>query len=522
MAFAGCDSRNGWTGRPRCFLLSAVFLFAVQLRLQFFLGHPTPRDDAFIVFRVARNLAEGNGFVFNAGERLQAVSSPLYGLLAGGAWWLVGEAAPPALQALGILADSVAAFLLCLVVSSAMGMGRGRLHPAGLLAGVLYAGCSSAVLVAPNGLETGLYVCAIGGTFYFLARERIGLAVAGAAACGMLRPEGFLVAVVVLIARFRATQRIPTREAAWLALAALPYAVFALAYFGSLLPQTVVAKNLMARSAEVEWEFIAEKLVFGGPLAWILGSSVLIGALALRRRRSLPPLAVWGLAYVVLFSSVGSWWPWYLPPALFGFFGLAGIGLAAVVGLIARPRLARGAVAVAAAVAALVLARDTMIKAERSGKSIDTMYSQLREVAEWVNQCTAPTATVMLEPLGVFGYYADRRVEDYPGLASRHVTDALKRLQRRVGARPRLENRTVWWNGYQDPEALEVAIEAVRPEVLVLKERVYAVTASASVFRYYELRRTDPMFVLTRVDAGFLPAKASGATGGAASEDCWE
>lgn len=512
------------TGRTRLLLLSGVFLFALQLRLWVFLGHPTPRDDAFIVFRVARNLAKGVGFVFNDGERLQAISSPLYALLAGGTWWLIGDTAIPVLQVLGVLADSVAAVLLCLVVSSALGMGRGRLHGAGVLAGILYAGCSSNVLIAPNGLETGLYTCAIAATFLFLAREKTGLALAGSAVCGMLRPEGFLVALVVLIDRFRATRRVPAREAMWLAIAALPYAAFAITYYGSLLPQTVVAKNLIARSAAVEWQFIAQKLFLGGPLRWILGTSVFVGALSLVRHRSLPPLTVWGLAYVAFFSSVGSWWPWYFPPALLAYFALAGIGLAAATHLISQPRLSQGALALATAVASLVLARDTMTKADRVLETTRVMHSQLSEVAQWVNRCTAPTATVMLEPLGILGYYADRRVEDYLGLASRRVTDALKRLDRRVGGKPLLETRSAWWDGSRDPEALRAAIDAVRPEVLVLPKEVYAVAASAGSLQDYELRRTTPMFVLTRASAsaGLLPLKVRGAPGTAMFEDCWE
>src|SRR4051812_32934819 len=40
-----------------------------------------PGDDAYITYRYARNLAEGNGFVFNLGERVQSTTTPLLTIL---------------------------------------------------------------------------------------------------------------------------------------------------------------------------------------------------------------------------------------------------------------------------------------------------------------------------------------------------------------------------------------------------------------------------------------------------------
>jgi len=461
-------------------ILAGVFLFALLLRSLVWLEYPTPRDDAFIVFRVARNLAAGAGFVFNAGERVQAVSSPLYGLLTAGTWWLAGARVTiPVLQGLGAVADSLAAVLLALLVSASPRDGRLRLSPAGLLAGILYAGCSSSALVASHGLETGLYTCAIAAAFLALRREKVGPCLVASTACALLRPEGALVPLVVLAARFAATRRLPLRELAWVSLAALPYAVFAVLYYGSVLPQTVVAKSLVERSTAAEWWFIAQKLWLGAPASAILGTAAWIGAVLLRRRPTLIPIVGWGAAYLALFSSLGSWWPWYVPPVLLAFFALAGTGLAAATRAIAPPRLARVALALAMPGVAPLLARDTMAKAERNLGSSAATYAQMREAAEWVNEHTAPTATVMLEPLGIFGYHVDRVVEDYPGLASRRVTNAMKRLNRAVGGNP------------QDHEALRAAIDMVKPEVLVLREPEYAVAAGAGELDGYELRHVS-------------------------------
>ena len=48
-------------------------------------------DDAFIVYRYAENLASGDGLVFNKGERINALTSPLHALVCSGLFALTGN-----------------------------------------------------------------------------------------------------------------------------------------------------------------------------------------------------------------------------------------------------------------------------------------------------------------------------------------------------------------------------------------------------------------------------------------------
>ncbi|MGB7539480.1 MAG: hypothetical protein WBM17_13155, partial [Anaerolineales bacterium] len=47
-------------------------------------------EDAFIVFRFARNLAGGLGFVFNPGERVYGSTTPFYTFILSLWYWLTG------------------------------------------------------------------------------------------------------------------------------------------------------------------------------------------------------------------------------------------------------------------------------------------------------------------------------------------------------------------------------------------------------------------------------------------------
>ena len=51
-------------------------------------------DDVFITYRYAQNLAAGDGFVFNPGERVFGVTEPAVGLVLGGLAWSSGIAIP--------------------------------------------------------------------------------------------------------------------------------------------------------------------------------------------------------------------------------------------------------------------------------------------------------------------------------------------------------------------------------------------------------------------------------------------
>ncbi|MBI1784674.1 hypothetical protein HYR69_05970, partial [Candidatus Sumerlaeota bacterium] len=64
-------SGKAWAAAAICL---AVFLFSL-----FFI--PIRNDDPYITARYARNLAAGNGFVYNSGERVLGTTSPLLTLI---------------------------------------------------------------------------------------------------------------------------------------------------------------------------------------------------------------------------------------------------------------------------------------------------------------------------------------------------------------------------------------------------------------------------------------------------------
>ena len=98
---------------------------------------PTPRtiDDAFITFRYARNLLAGQGFVYNAGQRVLGTTTPLYTLLLAG---LAGLTRSQNYPWLALLVNALMDAVTCLLLA-ALGENLSGRRVVGLGAALLWA-----------------------------------------------------------------------------------------------------------------------------------------------------------------------------------------------------------------------------------------------------------------------------------------------------------------------------------------------------------------------------------------------
>ena len=220
-------------------------------------------DDAFINFRVIRQIGEGNGAVFNAGERVEVATSPAWLALVG----LVHAISRVRLEwvtvALGLLCTAAA-----MVVAS---WGARLLHgssedhsedntwwlPLGLL-------CFGAVPVVwdytTGGLENPLSWLWWASTFALSVRATVGTnrgSTTAAVVCAglgpLVRPDlGVVSAVFIVTVIYSATAEISSlkdrlrQSVSLLGLAVIApatFQVFRMGYYGQLLPNTVYAKG---------------------------------------------------------------------------------------------------------------------------------------------------------------------------------------------------------------------------------------------------------------------------------------
>ncbi len=197
-------------------------------------------EDAFIYFRLARNLADGQGFVFNrGGEAVESASSPLWLLL------LALLAGSPIDLVLGAKLLGIAIGVAALVLVHALAR-EFIADPKLRLAPVLLTAWSAPFLMwNQRGLETPLYVLVVLGLAHVAVdAKRLRLWPLPAIALLLARPEALLVLLPLLPAFL--LHREPWRRIATslgvVALAGLALLALRVLVFGDALPQPFYTK----------------------------------------------------------------------------------------------------------------------------------------------------------------------------------------------------------------------------------------------------------------------------------------
>ena len=348
------------TARSRQALFALLLLVLVWNSLYY---APYVVDDAFISFRYARNLVEGNGLVFNPGERVEGFSNFLWVLLEAG---LLALNLPilSGVKVLG-LASAVAAAVLTYRLAR-------TLWPDSPLKAFLALGAicfnTSFAVWSQGGLETVFFTALIVGMCArYEVERRAPVALPWSALlfglAWMTRPEAPVYGLYFLARRWAPRDRAPLerRDAIWVAtLLALvvPYEVWGLAYYGGLFPNTHAAK--IGRDAPILSRALssAQLVQFVTRQGWALPGLLALGLLGSLRRVRAVPAAVWApLAGGAIFL-IYAWSDWmprfrFVVPVMPSLFLLAAHGAVELGGLLrSRPSLR---VAWTALVAALFL-----------------------------------------------------------------------------------------------------------------------------------------------------------------------
>jgi len=203
-------------------------------------------DDVFICLRYAQNLADGRGYAFNPGDRVEGASDPLWILVLAG-FARLGVPLLPAAKLLGAAAVLAVPWLQ-LAMSARLAPGRPN------VAGVWLTALAAPVAFwgidgLETGAETGLVMLGIALTLRDLDRAGTpGWSAAPAwLAVALLRPEGGLLAVPYLAVLGVTSRRRGGFRGFATALAILAFGLIALAgwrwaTFGTLVPNTFWAK----------------------------------------------------------------------------------------------------------------------------------------------------------------------------------------------------------------------------------------------------------------------------------------
>jgi len=200
-------------------------------------------DDAYITFRYARNLLEGNGFVYNPGEQVLGTTTPLYTSLLAGLAFISGTRDFPALATfVNALAGMVSILLLYHLGCSFSGRKK-----VGAAVALLWAVAPYGVAFTIGGMETELTIALLvaASLAYLNGYDR---AMAALSALAFLaRPDTVILTGLLWLGLILKRRRIPWREAGIALVLLAPWLIFSILYFGSPFPHSIAAKSVAYR-----------------------------------------------------------------------------------------------------------------------------------------------------------------------------------------------------------------------------------------------------------------------------------
>ncbi len=231
------------SGRPKisaghhAFLVVAV----VACRLLAISACPT-YDDAFITYRYAQNAGHGLGLVFNPGaawEPVLGTTTPLYAWIAT-LFAKVGFSLVPTMLAFGITLDAFTAILIPRLFK--------RVRAPSTWALLAFAAFPQLVRITVGGMESPLFgLLALLSVLAASADKPLRAGIFGALTC-LVRPEGVLLCVVLIVSAFSEDRRIRRAlvplAVPMIVIGGVTIAILSSLY-GSPIPQSVIAKASM-------------------------------------------------------------------------------------------------------------------------------------------------------------------------------------------------------------------------------------------------------------------------------------
>jgi hypothetical protein len=366
-------------------------------------------DDAFITYRYGRNLVTGNGFVYNVGEHVLGTTTPAFGLLVA-LIHLLGLPVPSTVVVLNILLDLAILGLTAYAVAPTEGF-----TPCYLF-GSLFAISPIMSRVCVGGMEMDLFLFVSLAAILLYHKGWRKSAIALAAFSYFLRPEGVMLAGILVVTEFISGRRNRAVGMAAIALVVvIPPLLAIYGYYGQFVSQSVIAKTSLSKPTLYEF---FKALIVPDPLMVVILPFALWGFwLASRRPGFVKTVMIWGGTYILAYAIARPVvWSWYGEPV---FYTILLLGSIAVFDLASRyaPAVSRRWLPRAYAIGsilAVVIWASTMFK---QGPS-DVTTHVYQPLQKWCSSHFDRTTTIAAYDIGVLGYYSDAKIYDLAGLVS--------------------------------------------------------------------------------------------------------
>lgn len=285
------------------FFIASILLLNTNMRF--------PNDDQFILYRYVDNIISGNGFVFNVGEKVLGSTTPLFTIISSFlALVLSSISIPDVVAFLNILLFSSSAVFLFKISKNIFEVDEFFSY---IL--VLIFSFSLSKMI-PEGMETPLFIFLTLGSLYYLVTNRQYLASVLLGLTVLTRPDAIMVVFVFFIYCFlNFDHRKTVKLFIITSLVLIPWLVFGTYYFGSFIPQSLLAKTHSSDIVRMPF-YQAFKVILSNISRLYWGSLIDFENIKLQVLINLSPVIL-SFVFAIKYKLNKKTWVFFLVPLLY-------------------------------------------------------------------------------------------------------------------------------------------------------------------------------------------------------------
>jgi hypothetical protein len=417
-------------------------------------------EDSFITLRSAENVVNGQGLTYHVGTRVHTFTSPINVLMLALCYALSGKGTYLATlwwyRVFSIVAFAGSGVLMLQAAARAVPRWSVSLW----WLAVMYLFDAKSVVFSSNGMETAYMLLFVAWAAYLLSPPQPEKWVArGLCWAGLMwsRPDGCVYIGAFIIAEYlfsgsnrKLLVRSFAKSAVLGAVVYGPWFFWAWSYYGSPIPNTIIAKSNPDGAIAQFWktlERFPERFLYEVAevfrhvqtgLGFIVENSTaqLVSDLTTKflgifcaTYWLFPVKDRLGRMFSFCFALICVYFcyqprtsNWYLPPAsLLGFLTIERAAANFMQGIALSKRrmlITNASVALLSALAVGQFAIFVLTTWEMKIQQSEIEWKTRAPVGTWLHEHGKPSDTVYLEPLGYIGYFSGMTMHDFPGLAS--------------------------------------------------------------------------------------------------------
>lgn len=400
--------------------LFIVPLLTIIIRGVIFYFIPHTYEDAFITFKYSENLASGNGLVYNLGERVYGTTTPFFAIILA-SFKYFGVSSIISSLIINLISESITSLIVYKYLKDY------SLGIASFFISLLFVFSPSNISWSIQGMETAFFGMLIATSFYNLYKKNYQLALLFAFLSAITRIDGLSVVLVIILFTMLEKKLFAFRILIMPLLLFVAWLIFLQIYFGSFLPNSMLAKLILysghSTSIFPNASVIFSKFFFSGyysssiiTILFIIGSFVVI-----RTQIRFLPMIIWFyIYYIALIVSKTLIHGWYLVPPLFVFITVSGVGILFLFNILLStlPKYDNHLRIALFVSIILFSAMALMLKLDQMKSELNYEEAVRKPIGNYLRNNTPQNSTVFLEPIGIIGYFSNRYIFDDAALIS--------------------------------------------------------------------------------------------------------